>query len=379
MNKKISKCDKNKMSIHIMQYATISGLTFCCICGILLIFDEIQEAPTALTSLKYFYENAPQYQIVAAGSLLGVAMHEGTSFPVGKVDFLELYPLTYQEFMLAHGCEELVKRLNDQNYEMANIFRSDYSDKLKEYFYVGGMPEVVNEFVTTSNYENAREIQKKILLAYELDFSKHAPNKDVPRIRMTWNNIPSQLTKENKKYIYGLIKEGARAKDYEMAILWLSDCGLIHKVNRITKPYMPVKAYEDLRAFKLFILDVGLLSGLVGLDINSLLKGNDVFTEFKGALTEQYVIQQLKSLNNMHISYWANESGNAEIDFVVQLKSQIIPIEVKATVNLQAKSLKVYREYFKPEIAIRTSLADYKEQDGLINLPLYAIEELGNI
>ena len=345
----------------------------------LLIFDEIQEAPKALTSLKYFNETAPEYQIIAAGSLLGVAMHSGTSFPVGKVDFLELNPLSYKEFLCALGNDDLAKCLSENDFEMAGVFRNNYIDRLKEYFFIGGMPEAVNDFVHNSDFEKVREIQNKILLAYELDFSKHAPNNEVPRIRMTWNNVPSQLTKENKKFLYGLVRDGARAKDYEMAILWLSDCGLVHKLSRISKPYMPIKAYEDLKAFKLFMLDVGLLSGLVGLDTSTLLKGNDVFTEFKGALTEQFVLQQLKTIRNMPVHYWTNDRGNAEIDFVVQSGANVIPVEVKASINLQAKSLKVYREYYSPEVAIRTSMADYKKQDGLINLPLYAVEEIANL
>jgi hypothetical protein len=345
----------------------------------LLIFDEVQEAPPALTSLKYFNENAPEYQIVAAGSLLGVALHHGTSFPVGKVDFMDLYPLSFKEFLCAAGSDNLAECLRERDYEMAGIFKHDFIDRLKEYYYVGGMPEVVNDFVQNRDFDSVRDIQSKILLAYELDFSKHAPNNEVPRIRMLWNSIPAQLAKENKKFIYGLIREGARARDYELALLWLSDCGLIHKLSRISKPYMPLKAYEDMKAFKLFMLDVGLLAALTGLDITTLLKGNDVFTEFKGALTEQFVIQQLKPLKNLPLYYWTNDRGNAEIDFVAQSGAKIIPIEAKASINLRAKSLKVYRENFKPEIAVRVSMADYKEQEGLIDLPLYAIEEIGNL
>ena len=345
----------------------------------LLIFDEVQEVPPALTSLKYFNENAPEYQIVAAGSLLGVALHHGTSFPVGKVDFMDLYPLSFKEFLCAAGSDNLAECLSERDYEMAGIFKHDFIDRLKEYYYVGGMPEVVNDFVQNRDFDSVRDIQSKILLAYELDFSKHAPNNEVPRIRMLWNSIPAQLAKENKKFIYGLIREGARARDYELALLWLSDCGLIHKLSRISKPYMPLKAYEDMKAFKLFMLDVGLLSALTGLDITTLLKGNDVFTEFKGALTEQFVIQQLKPLKNLPLYYWTNDRGNAEIDFVAQSGAKIIPIEAKASINLRAKSLKVYRENFKPEIAVRVSMADYKEQEGLIDLPLYAIEEIGNL
>ncbi|MDR2572495.1 MAG: ATP-binding protein [Oscillospiraceae bacterium] len=345
----------------------------------LLIFDEIQEAPLALTSLKYFAENAPEYQIVAAGSLLGVAMHSGTSFPVGKVDIMELHPLTYKEFLCAVGEDRLVECLNERDYEMITIFKDRYIDRLKEYYYIGGMPEVVNDFVQKADFSGVREIQNRILEAYELDFSKHAPYREVPRIRMIWNCIASQLSKENKKFVYNTIRESARAKDYELALLWLSDCGLIHKLSRVSKPYMPLKAYEDLKSFKIFLLDVGLLSALAQLDVTTLIKGNDIFTEFKGALTEQYVLQQIKASQKWPLFYWTNDNGNAEIDFILQMRANIIPIEAKASINLNSKSLKVYRENFKPEIALRTSMANYKEQDGLINLPLYAIEEIDSV
>jgi predicted AAA+ superfamily ATPase len=342
----------------------------------LLIFDEVQETPKALTSLKYFNENAPQYQIVAAGSLLGVALHHGTSFPVGKVDFLDLYPLSYGEFLCAVGKENLVELLNSGDFSLISVFRDDYIDRLKEYYFVGGMPEAVADFAQNTDYGKVREIQNKILTAYELDFSKHAPANEVPRIRMVWNSIPAQLAKENKKFIYGQVREGARAKDYELVLMWLSDCGLIHKINRAAKPDMPLKAYEDMKAFKVYMLDVGLLSCAAGIDAISLLKGNTVFIEFKGALTEQYVCQQLKTLKSIPIFYWTSESGNAEIDFVVQLGSRIVPLEVKAEVNLQSKSLKVYREKYSPDLSIRSSMLDYKHEGWLLNLPLYAV---GNI
>ncbi len=343
----------------------------------LLIFDEIQEVPKALTSLKYFNENAPQYQIVCAGSLLGVALHQGTSFPVGKVEFLDLYPLSFTEFMMAMKKEQFVELLQKGDFEMASTFRQTYIDLLKHYYYVGGMPEVVLNFAENKDFNEAREIQQRILAAYEQDFSKHAPNEDVPRIRMLWNSIPSQLTKENKKFIYGLIKEGARAKDYELAILWLTDCGLVHKIHRVTTPNLPLKAYEDLKAFKLFLLDVGLLSCMVRLKQATLLDGNEMFKEFKGALTEQYVLQQLKTLKSIETYYWTNDRCSAEIDFVVDNGDEVIPIEVKAEVNLQAKSLKTYRDKFNPKISVRTSMADYKKEDWLLNLPLYAVETLG--
>lgn len=342
----------------------------------LLIFDEVQEVPKALTSLKYFNEDAPQYQIVCAGSLLGVALHPGTSFPVGKVEFLDLYPLSFFEFISALGKGQYVDLLQKGDFDMAAAFKQDYIDLLKHYYYVGGMPEAVQSFADNKDFNEVREIQRRILDAYEQDFSKHAPHDAIPRIRMLWNSIPAQLTKENKKFIYGLIKEGARAKEYELALLWLTDCGLVHKVHRVTAPSLPLKAYEDLKAFKLFFMDVGLLSCMVGLRQDVLLDGNALFKEFKGALTEQYVLQQLKTVKGLNIYYWTAERGTAEVDFVVDNGSDVIPVEVKAEVNLQAKSLKVYREKFHPKLSIRNSMADYRKDDWLLNLPLWATETI---
>jgi len=339
----------------------------------LLIFDEIQEVPKALTSLKYFNEDAPQYQVICAGSLLGVALHQGTSFPVGKVEFLNLHPLSFKEFMIAMGKDQFVEVLEKGDFNLANTFKQEYIDLLKYYYYVGGMPEVVASFSDNQDFNEAREIQKRILAAYEQDFSKHAPNEVVPRIRMLWNSIPSQLTKENRKFIYGLIKDGARAKDYEMAMLWLSDCGLVHKVQRVTTPSLPLKAYEDLKAFKLFVLDVGLLSCMVRLEQRVLLGGNELFKEFKGALTEQYVLQQLKTLDTIETYYWTNDRGSAEIDFVIDNGHEVIPIEVKAETNLKAKSLKTYYEKFSPKTSIRTAMTEYKQEEWLLNLPLWSI------
>lgn len=341
----------------------------------LLIFDEVQEVPKALSSLKYFNETAPEYQIVCAGSLLGIALHQGTSFPVGKVEFMDLYPLSFTEFMRAMGKEQFVDLLDKGDFEMATMFRQDYVDLLKYYYYVGGMPEVVQSFVDNRDFNEAREIQERILAAYEQDFSKHAPNEVVPRIRMLWNSIPAQLTKENKKFIYGIIKEGARAKDYETALMWLTDCGLVHKVYRVTAPSIPLKAYEDLKAFKLFLADVGLLGCMVRLNQSVLLNGNELFKEFKGALTEQYVLQQLKTVKGVDTYYWTNDRGNAEIDFLIDTGNEIVPIEVKAETNLKAKSLKTFCEKYNPKMAIRTSMTDYKQEDWLLNLPLWAVEK----
>lgn len=345
----------------------------------LLIFDEIQEVPKALSSLKYFYENAPQYHIVCAGSLLGIALHSGTSFPVGKVDFLKLYPLSYKEFLKALGNEQFVDLLEKHDYTMITSFKQTYIDALKQYYFVGGMPEAVLHSVENKDFNEVRGIQKRILNAYEQDFSKHAPNEIVPKIRMVWNSIPAQLAKENKKFIYGLVREGARAKDYETAIMWLCDCGLVHKVSRITTPHFPLKAYEDLKAFKLFLLDVGLLSCMTGIRQNILLDGNDMFVEFKGALTEQYVTQQLATISDISVYYYTNDRSSAEIDFLIDNGETVIPVEVKAKVNLKAKSLKTYYEKYQPKISVRTSMADYKKEDWLVNLPLYAVSEVNAI
>lgn len=345
----------------------------------LLIFDEVQEVPRALTSLKYFYENAPQYHIVCAGSLLGIALHQGTSFPVGKVNFLKLYPLSFQEFLMATGNERYSKLLDNQDFQMITSFKQTYIDALKQYYFVGGMPEAVQCFADNKDFNEVREIQKRILIAYEQDFSKYAPNEIVPKIRMLWNSIPSQLAKENKKFIYGIIREGARAKEYEIAIMWLSDCGLVHKVSRVNAGGIPLKVYEDLRAFKLFVVDVGLLGCMAGLRQSILLEGNDLFTEFKGALTEQYVCQQLKTIEDLGIYYYTNDRGSCKVDFVVDTGEQIIPVEVKAEVNLKAKSLKTYYERFSPKTAIRTAMTDFRKEEWLINLPLFGISQLKNI
>lgn len=345
----------------------------------LLIFDEVQEVPRALTSLKYFYENAPEYHIVCAGSLLGIALHQGTSFPVGKVDFLKLYPLSFKEFLMATGKERFAELLDKRDFPMITSFKQLYIDALKQYSFIGGMPEAVQSFVENKDFNEVREIQKRILAAYEQDFSKHAPVEIVPRLRMLWNSIPSQLAKENKKFIYGLIREGARAKDYETAIMWLSDCGLVHKVTRVNAAGIPLRAYEDLKAFKLFVVDVGLLGCMTGLRQRTLLEGNDLFVEFKGALTEQYVCQQLKTMEDLDVYYYTNDRGSCEVDFIIDTGEQVVPVEAKAEVNLRAKSLKTYYEKFSPQISVRTSMADYKREEWLVNLPLYAIDQITQI
>ena len=345
----------------------------------LLLFDEVQEVPRALASLKYFCENAPQYHIICAGSLLGIALHEGTSFPVGKVDFLKLYPLSFREFLMATGRERFADLLEKQDFKLLTGFKQIYIDALKCYYFVGGMPEAVQRFAENKDFKEVRDIQKRILAAYEQDFSKHAPNEMVPKIRMIWNSIPSQLARENKKFLYGLVREGGRAKEYETAILWLTDCGLVHRVSRVNAARLPLKAYEDLKAFKLFLLDVGLLGCMTGLHQRTLLDGNALFSEYKGALTEQYVCQQLKTIEDLGIYYYTNDRGSCEVDFVIDTGEQLVPVEVKAELNLKAKSLKTYREKFLPDLSVRTSMADYKREDGLVNLPLYAVEQIGKI
>src|SRR5574344_975191 len=339
----------------------------------LIILDEIQKCPRALTSLKYFSENKTQYNIVAAGSLLGVSCHEGTGFPVGKVDFVDLYPLSFTEFAIAMGETQLVELVEKKDFKMISIFKNRFENLLKQYCYIGGMPAVVMNFLKNKDFTKVRTKQKNILATYEKDFSKHVPANTLAKTRLLWKSIPAQLARENKKFIYGAVKEGARAKDIENAMEWLCDCGLIYKVNRISKPGLPLIAYEDFNAFKLFVLDVGLLGAMTNLQANTIIDGNKIFEEFKGAIAEQYVLQQFKSMEELPIFYWSNTGNIAEIDFVIQVGDSVVPIEVKATTNLQAKSLKVYMEKFNPKMAIRTSLADYKKTENLVDLPLYAI------
>ncbi len=340
----------------------------------LIIFDEIQEAPKALASLKYFNENASQYAIMAAGSLLGVALHQGTSFPVGKVDFMHLYPLNFYEFLCAMGEKQLAQLLESNDYEMINAYSIKYIELLKKYYYVGGMPEAVQTYIDTDDFYEVREIQKSLLKYYEEDFSKHAPKEAIPRIMMVWNSIPSQLAKENRKFMYGSIREGARAKDFELAIQWLEDAGLIIRSYRITKPDIPLIAYMEINHFKMFMLDVGLLAAKGDIHAKVLLDDCRIFEEFKGALTEQFVAQQLKA-SERELYYYSTENSSGEIDFVIQQEMKCIPIEVKAEENLRARSLRAFCEKYKPEVAIRSSMSNYRKQDWMINVPLYALDK----
>jgi predicted AAA+ superfamily ATPase len=344
----------------------------------LIVLDEIQAAPRGITALKYFCEEAPEYHVIAAGSLLGVNIHPKESFPVGKVDMLTLYPMSFYEFLLAMGEENgLCRILREERNDSMSVFAEKFKEYLKYYYYVGGMPEAVAAFADNRDWKKARQIQNKILKNYRSDFSKHAPKEILPRINMVWDSIPAQLAKENKKFIYGAIREGARAKDYELAIQWLADAGLLHKIYAVTKPAHPLITYQDFSVFKLYHNDLGLLGAMSKLKIQTLLDGNQVFEEFKGSLTEQYVFQQLTLNEDFSINYYPFENGRYELDFIVENEEgELIPIEVKSGVNLRAKSFKNYCEQYKPKKAIRTSLSDYKEESWMTNLPLYAINSL---
>lgn len=342
----------------------------------LIVFDEIQTAPRGITSLKYFYEKASQYHIIAAGSLLGISIHPEDSFPIGKVDFLTLHPLSFTEFLLAMNEPGLVDLIKNQEWELTNSFNSKLTNYLRYYFFVGGMPEVVLRFSQNRDWTEVRKVQRSILKSYENDFSKHAPKEILPRIKMVWESIPAQLAKENKKFIYGIIKEGARAKDFELAIQWLVDSGLLHKVYNVSKPALPLAAYKELSAFKLYHYDTGLLCAMTQLNAKTLLNGDAVFTEFKGALSEQFVFQQLVTNEEIPIYYFTFDNSKHEIDFIIQnQQDEIIPVEVKSGTNLKARSFKLFCEKFEPKRAIRTSLSNYQKQDWLINVPLYILGE----
>ena len=339
----------------------------------LIILDEIQEAPRGITALKYFQEKAPQYHVIAAGSLLGIAMHKNDSFPVGKVDFMHLYPLSFYEFLNAIGEKKMVDLLQAKDWTMLTMVRAKFEERLRQYYFVGGMPAAVLAFVNDGDLNKVRTIQKSIIEAYERDFSKHAPAIEVPRIRMVWHSIPSQLSKENRKFIYGMIKEGARAKDFELAIEWLKDAGLIYKVNRCKKAQLPLAAYEDFSAFKMFLSDIGLMGAMSNIPVQSLLNGNMLFSDFKGALTEQFVLQQMKTNQSLSIYYWSADNSRGEIDFLVQQEEKVIPIEVKAEENLKAKSLRAFIERNPCLHGVRMSMSPYREQDWITNYPLYSV------
>lgn len=339
----------------------------------LLILDEIQEMERGLASLKYFCEKAPEYHVAVAGSLLGITLHEGTSFPVGKVDMLYMYPMDFEEFLLAMGKEQLVELLRNNSWAALTPLRGMLTELLRQYYFVGGMPEAVKTYVERGDIWEVRSIHSKIIDAYRNDMSKHVPKQQVQRINMVWNSIPSQLARDNKKFIYGALRKGARANDFEIAIQWLVDSGLVHKVHRISKPVVPLKFYEDMASFKLFLLDCGLLGALSETPPEQILIGDNVFEEYKGAFTENYVLQQLKSLPRTFVYYYSNDNSTLEIDFVVQHEAHVIPIEVKAEENLRAKSLRQFVTDNSGLHGVRFSMSDYREQDWLTNVPLWAV------
>jgi len=340
----------------------------------LIFFDEIQEAVHGLTALKYFCENAPEYFVIAAGSLLGIELHKGDSFPVGKVNFMTLFPMSFSEFLNAMGEEPLWRFIENEDWISVNIFKDKLKDLLRQYLYVGGMPESVLEFLESRDWKSVREVQNEILKGYENDFSKHAPAEVVPRIRQIWNSVPAQLSRENRKFIFGLVKEGARAREYEVALQWLKNAGIIYTVFNVKAPRIPLKSYENSSAFKVFINDVGLLGAMSRLDASVIVNGNAIFTEFKGALTEQYVLQQLILKHTPY--YYAKENSRLEIDFLIEKDATVYPVEVKAEENLKAKSLRQFSAEYNPPTAYRLSMSGYRKEEWLTNVPLFAAETL---
>lgn len=337
----------------------------------LIIFDEVQENPIVLNSLKYFCENAPEYHVAVAGSLLGIPLHSNTSFPVGKVDMIKMYPMTFDEFLMAIGEDSLVELLHSGEYNVIDSLSARYIDCLRQYYFVGGMPEAVREYAKTGNIQAVRTIQQQILFDYRRDFSKHAPAAEVPRINMVWDSIPSQLAKENKKFIYGIIRKGARASDFEIAIQWLMDAGLVYRVHRATAPTIPLKFYEELSVFKLFTLDIGLMGAMTDTPAENIIIGDNIFQEYKGAFTEMFVYTQLVP-QNIPIYYYSSNDSRVEIDFLIQHGAKVIPLEVKAEDNVKAKSLRTFIEKHPNLKGMRLSMKPYANQEWMINIPLYA-------
>lgn len=344
----------------------------------LIILDEIQEQPKGLASLKYFCENAREYHVAVAGSLLGIALHSGTSFPVGKVDIIDMYPMSFEEFLIAKNEHILVDALNNKEWGVIDVLHTKYIELLRQYYYVGGMPEVVLAYVQRQNLPEVRMLQRNIIEAYRNDMSKHAPLKEIQRITQVFNSIPAQLAKENKKFIYGMLRKGARASEFEIAIQWLIDAGIVYKINRANNPNVPLTFYEDFNAFKLYILDCGLFGAMNATDPKDVLVGDNAFVEYKGAFTELYVLQQLKTIQQVPIYYYSAENSQIEIDFLIQVKGNVEPIEVKAEVNLRSKSLKTFVAKYNLKKACRTSMMRYCVQDWLVNIPLYAIKSYFN-
>ena len=340
----------------------------------LIILDEIQSIPKGLSSLKYFCEDAPDYDVAVAGSLLGLQLHRGESFPVGKVDMLKLYPMTFGEFLLAKGEKVKKEALDNKEYETMSAVSPLYVELLRQYYFTGGMPAAVSAFIEGQPLHTVRQIQKDILNDYIRDFSKHAPGNEEPRINLVWNSIPSQLGKENRKFIYGMLKKGARAKEFELAIQWLVDCGLVYKIPRTSKVAMPVRFYEDFSAFKLYLLDVGLFGAMVNAPASEILIGSNIFSEYKGTFTELYVLQQMVTVRDLDIYYYSTDDSRTEIDFIVQHEGKVTPVEVKAEENLRAKSLRQVVTNNPSLHGLRFSMSDYRREDWLDNVPLYGVE-----
>ncbi len=376
-------CRKNELAEQIFKkdfdveriLLSLSALTHVDITpgDTLIILDEVQEIPEAIEALKYFCENAPEYHIAVAGSLLGISLHRGVSYPVGKVNEIDIYPMSYGEFLLAKGEEQAYRLLEDRNFDVTNLLHDKYVDLLRQYYYVGGMPEAVKKYVETGALQEVRRIQKEILKGYERDFSKHAPKEQIERIRLVWKSIPSQLFKDNKKFIYGTLRQGARAKDFEIAIEWLVDSGLLYKVPRCTKPALPLSVYEDFSVFKLYLLDIGLLGAMVDTDPAQVLINNRIFSEYKGGMTEEYVLQEMKSRGIAPIYYHKTDDSRLELDFVIQHHGKLLPIEVKAEGNVRANSLTTLLRSTPDMEAMRFSMLPYKKQEQLYCVPLYAV------
>ncbi len=342
----------------------------------LIILDEIQELPKGLSALKYFCEDAPEYHVAVAGSLLGVALHRGESAPVGKADIIRLFPMNFEEYLTARGEEQILRILLSKDWPTLSMLHNKLTKLLREYYFVGGMPEAVTTFLKTNDANQVRRVQDDILYLYRSDMSKHVSADEATRISMVWQSIPSQLAKENKRFVYGAVRKGARAKDFETAIQWLVDAGLVYKIARVREVGMPLKFYEDINAFKLFMLDVGLLGAISEMEPAQMLMSDNAMTESKGAFTENYVLSQLKTMPDMGTYYYSREDSRLEVDFMVQHQGRIIPVEVKAEENLRAKSLKAFMEKHKNLHAIRLSMSPYREQDWLTNYPLYAVREI---
>lgn len=376
-------CDRNEnlhqifeggfnISKIIRGISALSGVDI--IPGKTLIFlDEVQSFPLVLESLKYFCEDAPDYHVAVAGSLLGIALHSGVSFPVGKVQTMKLYPMDFEEFLMAKGEQQLLRIMHDHDFDLLTALHEKCKDLLRQYYYVGGMPEVVKSYIDNGQLKPVRAIQNEILSNYAGDFSKHAPYQEVPRISMVWQSILGQLSRENKKFIYGALKKGGRAKEFEVAIQWLVDAGLVYKVNKCTKPQLPLKFYEDFTAFKLYLCDCGLMGAMADTAAKDVLIGDSVFTEYKGAFTEQYVLQQILSSGISDIYYYSADDSRMEMDFLMQREGALLPVEVKGGTSIKSTSLHNYLMEHPGIQAIRYSMLPYKKQDFLTNIPLYAV------